>query len=262
MMPLATEWRWRGRPVGLLPTDGGFAWEAGFAEGLVGGAEARIAEPLSDAFADVAVLDKARHVWWWSHSPFTASLGGSPERVVPRLEGSLVVDPTRIIGGRQVRPGTYRLALRGQLLGMPLAGRLRTRVRGLGRAVVGRSPVLVAVRRSGKHLELTVRPAVKVLARELAARPPSGRSSRLPRRGPVRVEVRLGRLHLPAPLRLADAPVRLDLVAGTKGAVRLEIGRRTTLRSGLRTVELAGGTLGTAVVAGGRILWFRGAGRP
>ena len=91
-------------------------------------------------------------MWWWSHSPFTRTLGGSPERwsLGSRVPG---LDPTRIIGGRQVRPGTYRLALRGQLLGMPLSGRLRTKVRGLGRAVVGRSPVLVAVRRSGKHLE-------------------------------------------------------------------------------------------------------------
>ena len=260
VMPLAAEWRRHRKPVGLVPVDGGFVWEACLAEGLVGATEARVAEPLADAFADVAVLDKKRHVWWWAHSPLTASLDGTPERVVPRLVGSLVIDPTRIIGGRQVRPGTYRLALRGQLLGMPLAGRLRTKVRGLGRAVVGRSPVLVALRRSGKHLEMTVRPAVKVLSRELASRPPAGGSPRLPRRGPVRVKVRLGRLHLDGPLRLADGPVRLDLVAGAKGAALLEIGRRTTLRSGRRRVELAGGTLGTALVAGGRILWFRGAG--
>ena len=166
VMPLAAEWRRHRKPVGLVPVDGGFVWEACLAEGLVGATEARVAEPMADAFADVAVLDKKRHVWWWARSPLAASLDGTPERVVPRLAGSLVIDPTRIIGGRGLRPGTYRLALRGQLLGMPLSGRLGTKVRGLGRAVVGRSPVLVALRRSGKHLEMTVRPAVKVLSGE------------------------------------------------------------------------------------------------
>ena len=264
-MPVSGRLERQGEPLVVARDQDGFGWDPGFVAGLPADAAGASVDPLAELRGDVTIRDRERTVSWFADGTLTPGLLDlGAGRLAPVVDGEVRLDPARIAGGAPLGPGRYPLTFHAHVLGMSRAVPLRAEAPVRGRVVFGAPPMLASVgtgRRGRGRLELVVRPAVATLSRELARRPVTGRSSVLPRRRPISLDVGLRRLRLPeGGLVLAADPFHVSLRRGPDGRPRLVLGRRTTAPRGIRRVALGSGALGSAVVVGGRVWWFVGAG--
>jgi hypothetical protein len=265
VVPVSARLDWQGEPLTVLQHQDGFGWDPAFVAGLPTDASRAALDPLCELRGEVTIRDRERTVSWFADGTLEPGLLHVTDgRVAPVVDGEVRLDPDRVAGGGALGPGRYPLTLHGHFLGMSRGVPLRAGASVRGRVVFGSPPMIASVatgRRARGRLELVVRPAVDTLSRELARRPLTGRSGVVPRRRPITLDGGLRRLRLPeGGLVLATDPFHLSLRRGPGGRPQLVLGRRTTAPRGVRSVSLGPGTLGSAVVLGGRVWWFVGAG--
>jgi hypothetical protein len=260
VIPTRLDATWRGRPLLLSRQGAGYTFPADLTDGLVGGAELRIDDPLAGAWGGVALRDDERHTSWWATTSLVPRLEEHVDGVHPFLEGDVVVDPRTAAGGDPLPTGTHRLTYRGILLDTQRGGSVPAHLLP-ERFVLGSRVVRTARQRGGRGLVLVVRPAAKSLGREVSRGAVRGGLRTLRgQRSPVLCATDLAPVTIPDGwLALPAGQVDVRLLDGRHP--ELEIGRRTTLGTGVHRLRVAGRPLGPMIVVAGHIVWFRGSGR-